>query len=201
MDIGVYGPYHAEHVHSAADISEILGADTREAFSQSSIHYPVYSTVTAKPITASSPVDLLEECVSEILRKPLRWDRLSKECASGALAPVDGKCMIHSIGPSELTDCLVHTVKSTGNVQLATADAKQSLSRRSSNPSGTGKSTGSDMAIVGMAGRFPDVADIEKFWELLETGPDVHREVPKDWFYVQTHTDVTSRKKITSHTP
>ena len=29
-------------------------------------------------------------------------------------------------------------------------------------------STGSDIAIVGMAGRFPDAADIEKFWQLLE---------------------------------
>lgn len=125
---GVYEPYPAEHVQSAADISEILGADTREVFSQSSILYPVYSSVTAKPITALSPVDLLEGSVIEILRKPLCCDRLSKECASGSLTPVDAKCTIYSIGPSELTDSLVHTVKSMKNVQIATGDAKNWLS-------------------------------------------------------------------------
>lgn len=38
------------------------------------------------------------------------------------------------------------------------------------------------LAIVGMAGRFPDAASHEKLWELLEKGLDVHREVPKDRF-------------------
>ena len=33
------------------------------------------------------------------------------------------------------------------------------------------------LAIVGMAGRFPDSADHEKFWDLLNAGLDVHREV------------------------
>jgi hypothetical protein len=35
----------------------------------------------------------------------------------------------------------------------------------------------SKIAIVGMAGRFPNAADHEKFWKLLENGLDVHREV------------------------
>ena len=33
------------------------------------------------------------------------------------------------------------------------------------------------LAIVGMAGRFPNAADHEKFWELLEAGLDVHKRV------------------------
>ena len=199
--IAVHGPYHAEHVHSAADISDILDTNTRAIFNKSSVHYLVYSSVTAKPIPASSPVDLLEECICEILRKPMRWDRLSQETASGSLAPMDGKCKINTFGPSELTDSLVYAVKSTGTVQVYAEDAKTWLSHHSDNPSGTGKSTGSDIAIVGMAGRFPDASDVDKFWELLEKGLDVHREVPKDRYNVQTHTDITSRKKNTSHTP
>nr|AAR90248.1 polyketide synthase [Botrytis cinerea] len=57
------------------------------------------------------------------------------------------------------------------------------------------------LAIVGMAGRFPDAASHEKLWELLENGLDVHREVPKDRFDVATHFDPTSKIRNTSHTP
>lgn len=57
------------------------------------------------------------------------------------------------------------------------------------------------LAIVGMAGRFPDAASHEKLWELLERGLDVHRKVPKDRFDVETHFDPTGKKRNTSHTP
>src|SRR5213078_4998 len=57
------------------------------------------------------------------------------------------------------------------------------------------------IAIVGMSGRFPDAASHELFWDLLEKGLDVHRPVPADRYPVDTHTDPTSKKKNTSHTP
>jgi iron transport multicopper oxidase len=52
-----------------------------------------------------------------------------------------------------------------------------------------------------MAGRFPDAASHEKLWELLEKGLDVHREVPKDRFDINTHVDPSGKAKNTSHTP
>ncbi|KAF4633175.1 hypothetical protein G7Y89_g4946 [Cudoniella acicularis] len=57
------------------------------------------------------------------------------------------------------------------------------------------------LAIVGMAGRFPDAETHEKLWELLEKGLDVHREVPPDRFPVETHFDATGKAINTSHTP
>lgn len=57
------------------------------------------------------------------------------------------------------------------------------------------------IAIVGMAGRFPDAADHEKLWDLLYAGRDVHREVPPDRFNVKTHFDPTGKIRNTSHTP
>ena len=41
----------------------------------------------------------------------------------------------------------------------------------------SGNSKDSKIAIVGMAGRFPNATDHEAFWKLLEQGLDVHREV------------------------
>ncbi|KAL8723506.1 MAG: hypothetical protein Q9225_000239 [Loekoesia sp. 1 TL-2023] len=52
-----------------------------------------------------------------------------------------------------------------------------------------------------MAGRFPNAADHEKFWELLEAGLDVHRKVPPDRFDIEKHYDPTGKKRNTSHTP
>jgi acyl transferase domain-containing protein len=37
-----------------------------------------------------------------------------------------------------------------------------------------------DIAIVGMAGRFPGADDLEGFWNALESGLDLHRQVGND---------------------
>ena len=123
------------------------------------------------------------------------------ECTSGSLVPLDGKCHIHAIGPGDLADNLFTTIKSMGNAEISKDDHSSWVTNRPSNPPGVYKYPSSDIAIVGMSGRFPDAADHEKFWELLEKGLDVHREVPPDRYNVRTHTDPTSKKKNTSHTP
>ena len=145
-------------------------------------------------------MQLLKECLSEILRKPLRWDLLVTDCTSGSLAPLDGKCHIQSFGPTDLADNLSSAIKATGDVQVSKEDHSTWLANRQAKPSAY-RYQNSDIAIVGMAGRFPDAADHEKFWELLEKGLDVHRDVPADRYNVKTHTDPTSKKKNTSHTP
>lgn len=40
----------------------------------------------------------------------------------------------------------------------------------------------------------------EKFWEILEKGLDVHREIPADRFDVETHYDPTGKRVNASHT-
>ncbi|KAL8854504.1 MAG: hypothetical protein Q9221_000775 [Calogaya cf. arnoldii] len=51
-----------------------------------------------------------------------------------------------------------------------------------------------------MAGRFPNAANHELFWELLEKGTDTHRVIPADRFD-QAHIDPTGTRKNTSQTP
>ena len=170
-------------------------------FKNASVQFPVISSITAKPIAAPSSIDLLEECLKEILQKPLHWDLLTKECISGSLATEIGKYHIRAIGPTELADHLISAIKAKGGVEISKDDHKTWLASRSRKLPGALKKPDSDIAIVGMSGRFPDAADYEKFWELLEKGLDVHREVPPDRYNVKTHTDLTSKKKNTSHTP
>ena len=92
-------------------------------------------------------------------------------------------------------------MKSIKGVEISRDSHSTWLANRPSHQPGIFKHPSSDIAIVGMAGRFPDAADHEKFWELLEKGLDVHREVPPDRYNVKTHTDPTSKKKNTSATP
>lgn len=201
MDVNVHGPYHASHLYTVDDVDEIIGATSRAAFGQSTVHFAVHSNVTGKPFATLSSNHLLELCLAEILCKPLRWDRLLEESISGLLAPRSSTCRIHTFGPSDLTSSLVSAVESSGVVHFVTADHHSWLSRERNLVSSTVKSPSSDIAIVGMAGRFPDAADHEKFWDLLENGLDVHRTVPTDRYNVTTHTDPTLQKKNTSHTP
>lgn len=58
-----------------------------------------------------------------------------------------------------------------------------------------------DIAVVGMAGRFPEADDAEKFWLLLQAGRDVHRTIPSDRFNFETHYDQDGERKNTSKTP
>ena len=195
VDIGIYGPYHAAHINASSDVSDIIDDQTRQVFGDATLRYPVYSSVTAEPISASSPIELLETCLQEILRAPLRWDLLSERFGIGI-----EKCHIYAFGPTELADNLSATMKK-GGIEVSKNDHSSWLARRLADPPKQFKYPNSDIAIVGMAGRFPDAAGLEQYWDLIVRGLDVHREVPPDRFNVKTHTDPSSKKKNTSHTP
>lgn len=192
--VSVYAPYHASHLVSPSDLQKILRPQTKELFASTTPKYPVCSSVTGKPIQATTGYELLEEALREIVIEPLRWDRVLKYTASGKAE----EAKVFAIGPTNLASSVVSALKaSTHKVTLedqstwaTVAAAGTQQSRREA-----------DIAIVGFAGRFPDAADHEAFWELMVKGLDVHRPIPPDRFPVDSHTDPTSKKKNTSHTP
>ena len=150
--------------------------------------------MTGKAIQAKNGYELLQEALREIVLEPLRWDKVLKYCASGNAK----EAKVFAVGPTNLASSVVSALKaSTPKVSL------EDQSHWASVPAAGTKNTRkeADIAIVGFAGRFPDAADHEKFWELMEKGLDVHRPVPPDRFPVDSHTDPTSKKKNTSHTP
>ncbi|MHB8523231.1 MAG: SDR family NAD(P)-dependent oxidoreductase, partial [Limisphaerales bacterium] len=51
---------------------------------------------------------------------------------------------------------------------------------RSSAPAGRSPASNEDIAIVGLAGRYPQADDLEAFWENLKSGRDCVTEIPKD---------------------
>ncbi|RMZ77257.1 hypothetical protein DV738_g4532, partial [Chaetothyriales sp. CBS 135597] len=190
----IYAPYHAAHLHSDADLEKVLRPQTKEIFGEAPCQFHVFSSVTGKPFPAKTGYQLLEAALREIVIEPLRWDRVLKSCASANAK----EAKVFAVGPTNLASSLVSALKaSASKVTLEDTSTWTAVA-----PAGTKKSRKeADIAIVGFAGRFPDAADHELFWQLLEKGLDVHRPVPPDRFPVDSHTDPTSKKKNTSHTP
>ncbi|KAK7703182.1 hypothetical protein SLS64_009158 [Diaporthe eres] len=56
------------------------------------------------------------------------------------------------------------------------------------------------IAIIGMAGRFPEAATTEALWDILRLGLDVSKEVPPLRWSIKTHVDPSGRKKNSSRT-
>ena len=190
----IYGPYHASHLHSGADVQDILRPQTREIFAAAAPRFPVCSSVSGKAIAAENSLILLEKCLEEILMQPLHWDKVLKFCSAGQYE----EATVYAIGPTNLAHSLTSALKLTS--AKVTLEDVTSWSKSRPNKSVVSKND-SDIAIVGMSGRFPDAADHELFWQLIERGRDVHRPVPADRFPVETHVDTSGKGRNKSHTP
>ena len=200
MPLPLYGPYHASHLHSKADLEMILHLKN-SAFSRilSSIKpkFPIMSYATGTSYEAVDCRALLLSVVSEILTEPLQFQKILDGCAVEAHKFHGSKCFVTPIGPATSAHTLANMLKVQTNLDVtirhySSKDVLTNGERSASKPK---------LAIVGMAGRFPDAASHEKLWELLENGLDVHREVPADRFPVSTHVDPLGKARNTSHTP
>lgn len=142
---------------------------------------------------------LLLAVVREILTEPLRLQKVLLGCVLKAQNFAGSKCFVIPFGPSNSARSLTNILNAQTSLEVIQRYSP-SIDELKSNEKG-GSGTRVKLAIVGMAGRFPDAASHEKLWELLEKGLDVHREVPKDRFDVKTHVDPTGKAINTSHTP
>ncbi|KAJ4402884.1 hypothetical protein N0V85_005225 [Neurospora sp. IMI 360204] len=205
--IPVYGPYHAPHLHDAALIDEILRLDDEaviDALHRTKPRSHVMSCfsgewVTEKQVTTAS---LLKQIVHEVLLEPLRFTKVLDGCIARGKSFKGKNCLILPLGPTQNGATLVGLIKAHTNLDVTFRDnppiSPEAFASRIGNHGSSGKC---QLAIVGMAGRFPDAANHEKLWELLEKGLDVHRVVPPDRFDVKTHYDPTGKAINTSHTP
>lgn len=158
------------------------------------------STGTGKTLNASTPHDLLEQVVSEILTQPLHWDLILDGAVSHLLGSKLSECRVLTVRTSHASKGLLAKLRIQTDVDvsmedIATSDESKDMAQAQ------GKFSNSKIAIVGMSGRFPGAADCESLWQLLEQGLDVHRTVPKDRFNVETHYDASGKRLNTSHTP
>lgn len=201
LPLPIRGPYHATHLHSHLDLERVLNLKNSflsRALGTTLPKHPILSCTTGEWYLEQDCYSLLLSVVREILTEPVQFEKILLACVLKAQGYRGAKCEVIPVGPTHSATSLANMLSAQTSLEviLRRVPSLKATSATTGNSSARGK-----LAIVGMAGRFPDAASHEKLWELLEQGLDVHREVPKDRFDVKTHFDPTGKTMNTSHTP
>ncbi|KAI4249496.1 MAG: hypothetical protein LQ352_005609, partial [Teloschistes flavicans] len=191
----IHGPYHAGHLYGEDSIATLL-----EPFHESLESYhstvPIISSFSGTPLVSSNALELVRTTLEEILTKPLHWDLVTRNVASEKVS----KWTILPAGPADVGRSLTSALKNNNIVAALDDSLWLSSPNKELSDQPSGKPADSKIAIVGMAGRFPNAANHELFWEMLEKGTDTHKIIPSDRFD-QAHIDPTGVRKNTSATP
>ena len=181
METSIHGPYHASHLHQGYDAERILHlSDPRvsELFGQYSRRLPMMSTSTGSWCEKVSTTDLLKTALNQILVEQLQLEGVLNSCAKIAAAQKSSKCQIVPCGSIQAAHNFVDALRSRTKIEIILQDDSSRISPALSSDNEKPRvARKSKLAIVGMAGRFPNSADHEAFWSLLEAGLDVHRKV------------------------
>jgi hypothetical protein len=171
-EIPIRGPYHAAHMYGSSDVERIISPEIASQLEQYSLVHPLVGSPSSE-----STLELFNFSVLEILARQVQWDKLVKTCVSDVRSFNPSNIRVLAMGPTTLGNCLISSLKAGGGLKLSLEDYVSWSSNNAIPNNASGSLRDSKIAIIGMAGRFPNAADHEAFWELLEQGLDVHREV------------------------
>jgi Beta-ketoacyl synthase, N-terminal domain/Starter unit:ACP transacylase in aflatoxin biosynthesis len=172
-DIPIRGPYHARHLYGLSDIDNILP----DKLHGCQTVYPLISATGVLVPPGTATWDVLRQSVRDILMEPIQWAQAVETCVSEVKACHKHSCDILPMGPTALARSLASSLGNGRNLGVKVKDHQAFWDNDTQTANFNKKMAHSKIAIVGMAGRFPNAADHEEFWKLLENGLDVHREV------------------------
>ena len=122
---------------------------------------------------------LFTAVIRDILTETLGVQQVVDGCSKLTTEAHCEECSIISFGPSTSKSMFAKAMESKTDFKVTVHE--DLAAKLSEAPSAFGDAPRTSkrpkLAIVGMAGRFPNAADHEKFWDLLEAGLDVHRRV------------------------
>lgn len=116
--------------------------------------------------------ELLENILQNILREPIQWVDLVHGCVEAVAASNLASWIVRPFGPTLVAGSLASALKIEAKV-----DVNIDPVFSSSNPSQLATATKEPIAIVGMAGRFPEAMSHDQLWDILEKGVDCHKVV------------------------
>ncbi|KXH55672.1 beta-ketoacyl synthase [Colletotrichum nymphaeae SA-01] len=201
--IPVYGPYHASHLHGTADIEKILRLNdpkVAEILAKTKPRSAIMSGTKGIWFAETDTKSLIKAVTHECLIDVLQFQKGIEGCIETARDFEGSTCLVIPFGPTHNAETLSKLIKDKTQLDVTVRPGPRIQRESYNSPIGNHGSSGKcKLAIVGMAGRFPDAASHEKLWELLSKGLDVHRVVPADRFPVATHYDITGKAVNTSH--
>jgi hypothetical protein len=173
----IIGPYHAAHLHSDSAVQEILCTEDLEIDSllaSTKPTVPIFSASKGKCYSATTMAELLEQTITDVLLEHLNFNLILHECIE-AISATDGKCRVVPIGPTNASASIVSAIQSKPSTNVSLFDWE--LGQEEPGRRGSASLRSSKIAIVGMSGRFPGGSDVEEFWQVLQKGLDMHKEV------------------------
>lgn len=200
VPLRIYGAYHAPHAYSERDVQAILQLANTELLSSYHPKIPFLSTETGEQFDVSNTAELFERVLREILTKQLKWNAIVQNIISDVKQASASSCSVLALGPSNSANSLVNALRAETKADTTFEEQLGWIPSAEQNHQ-SGRLSDSKIAIVGMAGRFPNAADHESFWNLLEEGQDVHKQIPSDRFDAELHTDPSGKRNNTTHTP
>ncbi|RAL03688.1 ketoacyl-synt-domain-containing protein [Aspergillus ibericus CBS 121593] len=182
LSIPIYAPYHAPHLYGPRDIQHILGAKTLSTdFRCCTPKFLVLSSVTGEAIAADTFDALLEAALNEILRQPLRLDRVVTSLGQ-SLRDSGRGCTLFPIA-TLVAQSFAVTLQKEGQFDVAVDPSMNfSAAVMDHSASTTGKISDAKLAIIGYSGH-------------------VARITPGNRWDVRTHVDPTLKRKNTMGTP
>ncbi|KAI4164590.1 MAG: hypothetical protein LQ342_001903 [Letrouitia transgressa] len=198
--IPIYGPFHRP-LHDDSEIQLVFKPSIAQDLLSTRQTFPILSTGRNDWLVASTFEEVLQQVVADALINKLLWHRVIENITSTISELGLRTCNVTQLGPSNASQSLISALKQA-NIATSTTIVviPQTRDPRINLSAGTNFSH-SKIAICGLSGRFPDAADHEAFWTLLEKGLDLHREIPKDRFNVDSHYDPAGKGVNTTHTP
>ncbi|KAL8714640.1 MAG: hypothetical protein Q9220_001589 [cf. Caloplaca sp. 1 TL-2023] len=198
--LSINSPYHAPDIFTSGDVANILASCDQGILESYKSQFPLYSSAEGQPVSGSCYRSLLEIVLNDVLTHQLRWDKVLKEIPTIFHQASPSQITIYSMLTSTASTLASRLAESTESevikTDISTESGRDGPTLPRANPSGNPQR--SKIAIVGYGGRFPDAENIEKFWDVLHEGLDVHRKIPADRFDVSNHFDPTGAKKNTS---
>lgn len=198
----VYGGLcHAKHIYTDKHVDTIVDACSLDAAFTPSV--PVLSTSSGRAFPAKTTTGLFRNIIEEILTQAIQWDNVITSIVQRAKDMAASECQVLMFRTSLPVRDLVDALNSESQqFKTSTKDLVPWIASPHTTTRGPRGTQQAKIAIVGMSCRMPGGAtDTEKFWEILDEGLDVHREIPADRFDVSTHYDPTGKRVNTSHTP
>ena len=193
------GPIHSDHIFDEEHVSSIV----KDSHSNYPPQAQVISPGTGQPFTATNATELFRQIVKYLLTEEVCWEKAVKFAAEWAKSHGAGHHRMYAFRTAQqVQDVIVAIEAATENQSVSTVDMMAWLFAAPEPNVRSSGSLQSKIAIVGMACRFPGGAnDIDLYWDLLQSGRDVHEKVPADRFDIEAHYDPTGQKTNATHTP
>lgn len=196
QDVHSIGHWHAPHLYRREQVMRILDPFIKSLEELGPSHRTMLSSGTGRVIDCQSPRSLFELALVDLLGKSIQIDKL-QQAIHGFISEQQPKPTSLLTFQTSWDPLRIESTMSKEAPELQ--DLSRWCSSPHANPKGRRKS--SNIAIVGMSCRLPGADDTEELWELLRQGQDMHKQIPKDRFNVETHYDSAGKKNNASHTP